>query len=228
LNFLMIWIRFHVAWVMAHSEPVSPEKEPKKKKMTFCKLLRNSIYYGCCICCCVKSFCFTVQCICSLPKSKDQGDDAQDKFGVNYHEYVLWKEGEPIPLRALPKDYRRLLALEHKVWTTLKKVAGRGKDDIPGKVNENMVDNTKDEECNDVQQVVGDPNKVPKTKDVQLVVGDPNNDPNTFQVFYNVPNTSQVSYNVPNTSQVFYNVPNTSQVSNNVPNTSQVFYVVRR
>merc|ERR1712032_1475301 len=35
-------------------------------------------------------------------------DDGQDEFGVNYKEYLAWKNGEDIGDRKLPKRYQSL------------------------------------------------------------------------------------------------------------------------
>eukprot|EP00483_Globobulimina_turgida_P013254 UN13278 len=44
-------------------------------------------------------------CCCSKKKKADPYDDGQDDFGVNYKEYLNWKNGEAIEARDLPQSY---------------------------------------------------------------------------------------------------------------------------
>jgi len=45
-----------------------------------------------------------IMAICCRKKEKVEGD-GQDEFGVNFHEYEQWKQGQPISERPLPRNY---------------------------------------------------------------------------------------------------------------------------
>ena len=48
-------------------------------------------------------------CVCCRKKAKeDPFDDGQNVYGVNYKEYLAWKNGEDIGDRKLPKKYQNL------------------------------------------------------------------------------------------------------------------------
>merc|ERR1712223_701930 len=75
------------------------EEKKNKKWIVYCK------YWSYLMCCPL----WVMWCVCCRKKAKeDPFDDGQNVYGVNYKEYLAWKNGEDIGDRKLPKKYQNL------------------------------------------------------------------------------------------------------------------------
>ena len=97
-KFVKIWKKSHP--IQSTQSPSLYDDEEEKAKDT-----------KCCICCC--KMCFYIFCCgwlilliaCCNKKKENPNDDGQDEFGVNYKEYIAWKNNQNVVDRKLPKSY---------------------------------------------------------------------------------------------------------------------------
>jgi len=100
----MIW-DFHSEWSKAHPQTKEEKETEKKEERKKRGLILTCIIFSCkCILFIMFGWLICIMAICCRKKEKVEGD-GQDEFGVNFHEYEQWKQGQPISERPLPRNY---------------------------------------------------------------------------------------------------------------------------
>ena len=98
---ILMLYEFRTEWKNAHKKKPENGEEPETARSTTCKIM-NVIFHLMCF------WLLCLTCWCCKRNKEDPYDDGQNEFGVNYHEYTKWKNGEPVGDRELTGRYTLL------------------------------------------------------------------------------------------------------------------------
>mmetsp|Transcript_26239 Transcript_26239/g.42887 ORF Transcript_26239/g.42887 Transcript_26239/m.42887 type:complete len:497 (+) Transcript_26239:24-1514(+) len=100
IDLIKMALQFRSAWKEAHPPPRPTDEAEIARQSAMRKWGARAF------CCCCFPLYLVWQCCCTSRKKTDPYDDGQDDFGINFHEYLAWKQGQDIGERKLPHSYQ--------------------------------------------------------------------------------------------------------------------------